>query len=64
MMCMVKKACLKEEGVLGVPALTSTSCQPMISLNSFLGMTLTFLDQLDSMIRSSVSSVNHIKCII
>lgn len=56
MMYMVRMACLKAEEIAAL-ALASPSCQLMICSNNFLEMTSTYLDQLDLMIHSSVSTI-------
>ena len=55
MMCMVRKACHKEEAVVPVlPTSTLPSCQLMTCSNNSLAKILTFLDQQDLTIHSFV----------
>lgn len=59
MMCMVRKDYLKEAGMV-VPALDLVSCQPMTCSSNSLVIILTFLDQLDLMIHSSVRQCKYL----
>ena len=64
MMCMVRKACHKEEEMAVVPALAALpSCQPMTCSNSSLERILTFMDQQDLTIHSFVRLTKYIQYI-
>ena len=54
MMCMVRKACHKEEGMVVLPTLGLPSCRLMTCSKSSLEIILTSLDQQDLMIHSFV----------
>ena len=57
MICMVKKACHKEEGTV-LPTLVLTSCQLMTCLKSSSERISTFSDQQDLTIHSSVRHIS------